>query len=161
MFGFLLPALVSEGIQELAGGGLVDDDEDGYIDDFFEFGYMSSLRYGTAFVPFGNILMMPLNQFDDKAYNDRITVSPSISLINSTLQGNTRFLMSIVDPNDDVSGSEVRSIATLLGLFTNLPLYAIGKPIGLFVDQVNGTWQPRDPLDAVRAYIFGIKGEGR
>ena len=161
MFGFLLPALVSEGIQELAGGGLVDDDEDGYIDDFFEFGYMSSLRYGTAFVPFGNILMMPLNQFDDKAYNDRITVSPSLSLINSTLQGNTRFLMSVVDPNDDISGSEVRSIATLLGLFTNLPLYAIGKPLGIFVDQVNGTWQPRGPLDAVRAYIFGIKGEGR
>ena len=161
MFGFLLPALVSEGIQELAGGGLVDDDEDGYIDDFFEFGYMSSLRYGTAFVPFGNILMMPLNQFDDKAYNDRITVSPSLSLINSTLQGNTRFLMSVVDPNDDISGSEVRSIATLLGLFTNLPLYAIGKPIGLFVDQINGTWTPRGPLDAVRAYIFGIKGQGK
>ncbi len=161
MFGFLLPALVSEGIQELAGGGLVDDDEDGYIDDFFEFGYMSSLRYGTAFVPFGNILMMPLNQFDDKAYNDRITVSPSISLINSTVQGNTRFLMSVIDPDDDISGSEVRSIATLLGLLTNLPLYAIGKPIGLFVDQVNGTWEPRGPLDAVRAYIFGIKGEGK
>ena len=161
MFGFLLPALVSEGIQKLAEGGLVDDDEDGYIDEFFEFGYMSALRYGSAFVPFGNFLMMPLNQFDDKPYNDRITVSPSISLINSTMQGNTRFLMSILDPDDDFSGSEVKSVFTLLGLLTNTPLYFIGKPVGIFVDQINGKWEPRGPLDAIRAYVFGYKGEGK
>ena len=161
MFGFLLPALVSEGIQKLAEGGLVDDDEDGYIDEFFEFGYMSALRYGSNFVPFGNFLMMPLNQFDEKPYNDRITVSPSISLINSTMQGNTRFLMSILDPDDDFSGSEVKSVFTLLGLLTNTPLYFIGKPVGIFVDQVNGKWEPRGPLDAVRAYVFGYKGEGK
>ncbi len=161
MFGFMLPALVSEAIQELAGGGLVDDDEDGYIDDFFEFGYMSALRYGTSFVPLGNMLMMPINQFDDKAYNDRITVSPSVSLINSTVQGSTRFVMSLFDPDDDISGHEVRSILTLSSLFTRVPTYFIAKPIGIYVDEEAGKWKPRGPIDRIRAYLFGIKGEGR
>ena len=36
LFGIAMPALISEAIQEMAAGGLVDDDEDGYVDELFE-----------------------------------------------------------------------------------------------------------------------------
>ena len=162
LFGFALPALVSEGIQELASGGLADEDEDGYIDEFFEFGYMSLLRYGTAFVPTGSsFLMVPLNMLDDKPYNDRITISPSMSLINSTMQGTTRMLINLTDPDKEVKGNEVRSVITLMGLLSGLPLYPFAKPIGLLHDLKDGRWVPRGPLDLVRGLVTGQAGEGR
>jgi len=162
LFGFALPALVSEGIQELASGGLADEDEDGYIDEFFEFGYMSLFRYGTAFVPTGSsFLMVPLNMLDDKPYNDRITISPSISLINSTMQGTTRMLINLSDPDKEVKGNEVRSVITLMGLLSGLPLYPFAKPIGLLYDLKDGRWVPRGPLDLVRGLVTGQAGEGR
>ena len=162
LFGFALPALVSEGIQELASGGLADEDEDGYIDEFFEFGYMSLLRYGTAFIPTGSsFLMVPLNMLDDKPYNDRITISPSISLINSTMQGTTRMLINLADPDKEVKGNEVRSVLTLMGLISRLPLYPFAKPIGLLHDLKDGRWVPHGPVDLIRGLVTGQAGEGR
>jgi len=69
--------------------------------------------------------------------------------------------MSVFDPDDDISGHEVRSILTLSSLFTRIPTYFIAKPIGIFVDEEAGKWKPRGPIDRIRAYLFGIKGEGR
>jgi len=165
LFGLALPALVSEAIQEAAGGGLVDDDEDGFVDELFEFGFMSIARYGTAFVPLGSTLFMaPLNQIDSKRYNDRITLSPSISLINTTVQGTTRFIWNlpgVIKGEKEVSGYDVRSGLTALSLLTKFPTYFAAKPIGLLVDLKNGKWTPRGPLDLIRAIVTGQKGEGR
>ena len=162
LFGFALPALVSEGIQELASGGLADEDEDGYIDEFFEFGYMSLFRYGSAFIPTGSsFIMVPLNMLDDKPYNDRMTISPSMSLINSTMQGSMRFLINLADPEKEVKGNEVRSILTLLGLIGKVPVYPIAKPIGLLHDLKDGRWVPRGPADLIRGLVTGQAGEGR
>ena len=161
LFGFVLPALVSEGIQELATGGLADEDEDGYIDEFFEFGYMSLFRYGSAFIPTGSsFLMVPLNMLDDKPYNDRITISPSISLINSTMQGTTRMLVNLAT-GKEVKGNEVRSVITLMGLIGNLPLYPFAKSIGLLHDLKDGRWVPHGPVDLIRGLVTGQAGEGR
>ena len=162
LFGFVLPALVSEGIQELATGGLVDEDEDGYIDEFFEFGYMSLFRYGTAFVPTGStFLMLPLNLLDDKPYNDRITVSPMLNLVGNTVTGSARYFINLSDPDKEVKGYEVRSILTLFGLLSGLPLYPFAKPIGLLHDLNNGRWVPRGPVDLIRGLVTGQAGEGR
>ncbi len=162
MFGTFLPAIVSEGIQEMAAGGLVDEDEDGYLDEIFDFIFFSTGRYGSAYIPLGStVLMMPFNLFDDKPYNDRITLSPSISLINSTLQGTSRFIVNVIDPDKDVKGNDVRSVLTLMSLFTKIPTYFAAKPIGNLVDLKDGRWVPRGPIDLIRGLVTGQKGQGR
>ena len=108
--------------------------------------------------------MSPLNQIDSKRYNDRITLSPSISLINTTVQGTTRFIWNlpgVIKGEKEVSGYDVRSGLTALSLLTRFPTYFAAKPIGLLVDLKNGKWTPRGPLDLIRAIVTGQKGEGR
>ena len=162
LFGSFLPAIVSEGIQEAFSGGLIDEDEDGYLDDILEFIFFSNARYTSAFIPTGStFLMLPFNLFDDKPYNDRITISPSISLINSTVQGTTRFFINLADPNKEVKGNEVRSVITLMGLIGQIPTYPFAKAIGLLHDYKNGRWVPRGPIDLIRGLVSGQKGEGR
>tara|TARA_B100000212_G_scaffold5900_1_gene4420 strand:- start:1987 stop:10092 length:8106 start_codon:yes stop_codon:yes gene_type:complete len=162
LFGSFLPAIVSEGIQEAFSGGLVDEDEDGYLDDILEFIFFSNARYTSAFIPTGStFLMLPFNAFDDKPYNDRITISPSISLINSTMQGTARFFINLADPNKEVKGNEVRSVITLMGLIGQIPTYPFAKAIGLLHDYKNGRWIPRGPIDLIRGLVSGQKGEGR
>ena len=162
LFGSFLPAIVSEGIQEAFSGGLIDEDEDGYLDDILEFIFFSNARYTSAFIPTGStFLMLPFNLFDDKPYNDRITISPSISLINSTVQGTTRFFINLADPNKEVKGNEVRSVITLMGLIGQVPTYPFAKAIGLLHDYKNGRWIPRGPIDLIRGLVSGQKGEGR
>ena len=162
LFGTFLPAIVSEGIQEMFSGGLVDEDEDGYLDEILEFIFFSNLRYGTAYIPTGStFLMMPFNLLDDKPYNDRITISPSISLINSTVSGTVRLLVNAIDPDKDIKGNEIRSVITLLGLISGQPLYPLAKPIGLLHDLKDGRWVPRGPIDLIRGLVSGQKGEGR
>ncbi len=162
LFGTFLPAIVSEGIQEAFSGGLVDEDEDGYLDEILEFIFFSNARYTSAFIPTGStFLMLPFNLFDDKPYNDRITISPSISLINSTVQGSFRFFVNAIDPNKDIKGNEVRSIITLMGLIGQIPTYPFAKAIGLLHDYREGRWIPRGPIDLIRGLVSGQKGEGR
>ena len=162
LFGTFLPAIVSEGIQEAFSGGLVDEDEDGYLDEILEFIFFSNARYTSAFIPTGStFLMLPFNLFDDKPYNDRITISPSVSLINSTVQGSYRFFVNLADPNKEIKGNEVRSVITLMGLIGQVPTYPFAKAIGLLHDYVNGRWVPRGPIDFVRGLVSGQKGEGR
>ena len=162
LFGSFLPAIVSEGIQETFGGGLVDEDEDGYLDEILEFIFFSNARYTSAFIPTGStFLMLPFNLLDDKPYNDRITISPSISLINSTVQGSFRFFVNLADPNKDVKGNEVRSVITLMGLIGQVPTYPFAKAIGLLYDLKDGRWVPRGPIDLIRGLVSGQKGEGR
>ena len=169
LFGIAMPALISEAIQEMAAGGLVDDDEDGYVDELFEFGFMSIARYSTAFVPLGStFLMQPLNLLDNKRYNDRITLSPSISLINTTLAGTMRFIWGLPqvitgekELSEVASGYNIRSFITAISLFTKVPTYFAAKPIGLYVDYKQGKWEPRGPIDALRALITGQRGQGK
>tara|TARA_B100001248_G_scaffold178920_1_gene136007 strand:- start:1097 stop:2212 length:1116 start_codon:yes stop_codon:yes gene_type:complete len=169
LFGLAMPALISEAIQEMASGGLVDDDEDGYVDELFEFGFMSMARYGSAFIPLGStFLIQPLNLLDNKRYNDRITLSPSISLINTTLAGTTRFIWGLPqvmtgqkELSEVATGYNIRSSITALSLFTKIPTYFVAKPIGLFVDMNQGKWEPRGPLDLFRAIITGQRGQGK
>ena len=162
LFGTFLPAIVSEGIQEAFSGGLVDEDEDGYLDEILEFIFFSNARYASAYIPTGStFLMLPFNLFDDKPYNDRITISPSISLINSTMQGSFRFFVNAIDPNKDIKGNEVRSIITLMGLIGQIPTYPFAKAIGLLHDYRDGRWVPRGPIDLIRGLVSGQKGEGR
>ena len=162
LFGTFLPAIVSEGIQEAFSGGLVDEDEDGYLDEILEFIFFSNARYASAYIPTGStFLMLPFNLFDDKPYNDRITISPSISLINSTVQGSMRYFINLADPNKEVKGNEVRSVITLIGLIGQVPTYPFAKAIGLLHDYRDGRWIPRGPIDFVRGLVSGQKGEGR
>ena len=162
LFGTFLPAIVSEGIQEAFSGGLVDEDEDGYLDEILEFIFFSNARYASAYIPTGStFLMLPFNLFDDKPYNDRITISPSISLINSTMQGSFRFFVNAIDPDKDIKGNEIRSIITLMGLIGQVPTYPFAKAIGLLHDYKDGRWVPRGPIDLIRGLVSGQKGEGR
>ena len=130
---------------------------------------MSIARYSTAFIPLGStFLMQPLNLLDNKRYNDRITLSPSLSLINTTVAGTTRFIWGLPqvitgekELSEVASGYNIRSFITAISLFTKIPTYFAAKPIGLYVDYKQGKWEPRGPIDALRAIITGQRGQGK
>ena len=156
MFGTFLPAIVSESIQEIAAGGLVDEEEDGYLDEIFDFIFFSTGRYGSAYIPLGStVLMMPFNLFDDKPYNDRITLSPSVSILESSLRAPVSFYLALTNEDKDLSGRNVKDMLTFMSLVTGIPLTILGKPIGYQVDVNRGKVDPLSLPDYLRGLVTG------
>ena len=158
MFGLYIPAVVSGIIVQAFGGNLNDADEDGWIDEVAELLLLEPLRFGLAFVPGGNILPVPFNVLNDKPYDDRITTSPAISSIESSTTGSVRAFRAFLDPNEEVTGKNVRDVFTLLSLLSNYPLTIIGRPFSYLQDVSTGRVTPEGPLDFIRGVATGKSG---
>ena len=113
LLGFGLPMLLADAIVRTVGGDWDDDDDDGYMDEVAEWFFGSQLRGAAALVPFGNIALVPFNSFNDKPYDDRISTSPSVSVLEAATVGTVRTGINIVQ-NGEVSGKNIRDVMVCL-----------------------------------------------
>jgi len=155
LLGFGLPMLVADAIVRAVGGDFDDEDDDGYLDEVASWFFGSQLRGAAALVPFGNIAIVPLNSFNDLPYDDRMTTSPSISLLEAATVGTVKTAINIVDEDRDITGKNVRDVLTLLSLITGIPLTVLGRPIGYAVDVESGKIDPTSDADYVRGLVTG------
>jgi hypothetical protein len=161
ILGFMLPMVMSDAIVRTLGGQWDDDDDDGYLDEMAEWFFGSQLRGAVALVPgVGPGIMAVANAFNDKPYDDRMTTSPSISMLEASTVGVSKTVINVLDDDREVTGKNVRDVLTLLSLVTGIPLSVIGRPIAYEVDEERGRIDPTSDLDYIRGLATGKASEG-
>ena len=159
ILGFMAPALVADAIARSMGGDW-DPDDDGYLDDFMDWFFGSQARAAVAMVPFGSAAATAVTTaFNSKAYDDRITASPSIAALEAATIGVGKTVINIADDDKDVTGKNVRDVTTLISLATGIPVTVLGRPVGYLVDVNRKKAKPTGPIDVARGLVTGVAKE--
>ena len=154
LMGFTVPALLADAIKRGMTGGFEDDDDDGYLDVWFDWLFMSQLRGGLAMVPVaGPWANTAMNMFNDKPYDDRLSLSPGVGALDAAARTPVNVYRLATGEGD--WSRTAKDTLTLLGLATGIPLGALGRPVGYGLDVAEGDVEPTDPVDAVRGAVTG------
>lgn len=155
IFGFAIPALLADAIATAMRGGLEDDEEDGYLDELFGWFFLGQVRFGVAAVPVvGQAANAVIGGFTSAPYDDRVSTSPAISVIEAGARVPYEVYKSAFE-GDEFSRRDVRDTLNLLGIITGLPLGALGRPVGYATGVAQGDVVPTGPADAARGLITG------
>jgi hypothetical protein len=156
-FGFMVPAMLADAIALAFRGGPGDEDGDGeYLDDWLmSMLVMAPIKNLTAMIPgLGQFAVAGINRWNDKPYDDRVSLSPAISMLEASV-GSTRSVYEAV-VNDGNPQRAVRDVATLISMTTGLPATALARPIGYASGVMSGNVDPESPLDAARGLVTGV-----
>lgn len=154
--GFLLPALVADLIATAFRGGFDDEDEDGYLDELFQWFFIGQVKFAVAGVPVvGQATNAAIGSFTGVPYDDKVSVSPAVSAIDSSVRVPAEVYQSIVE-GESFNRRDVRDTLTFLGLMTGLPLGWAGRPIGYGVGVAQGDIEPTSTADAARGFLTGV-----
>jgi tetratricopeptide (TPR) repeat protein len=156
IFGFMIPAVLGDVIVKAAAGEPWGDDDDSYLDDIMAFFFSSQARTATAFFPgVGPAVQSGINAMNNKWYDDRITLSPAVSMIESAVGGNAANVYRAIQGKQVSHKKATRDLLTLLGLASGLPLAVISRPVGYMMDVSEGKAKPTGPVDYARGLITG------
>jgi len=150
-----IPAFIGEAIAVALRGGLEDDEGDGYIDELLQMFFMSQAKFALAAVPVvGQAANAVIGSATKAPYDDRISLSPSVSVLESGAGVPYAIYQGIVE-GKEFNRQDVRNTLNLLGVMTGLPLGAVGRPVGYAVGVAQGEIQPTSAADAIRGAITG------
>lgn len=155
MMGLMTPIWVAEAIALAMRGGPEDDDDDGYLDDWLAqvFG-MGTAKGLLAQIPIaGQFGVAAANRFNDNPLDDRVSLSPAISLLESAVGAPQSVYKAIVE--DGSSQKAIRDVATLVSVATGVPLYGVSRPIGYTAGVIEGRIEPQGPIDVMRGLVTG------
>lgn len=153
--GLLAPIWVAEAIAQAFRGGPGDEDDDGYLDDWLMavFGF-GTLRGMTAQIPIaGQVGQMAVSRFNNNPADDKFSLSPAVSLIESAVGSPASVYKAIIE--DGNAQKAVRDVAAAATLLTGLPFYAAARPVGYAAGVAQGKIEPTDAVDAVRGTVTG------
>lgn len=157
--GLLVPIWVAEAIAQAFRGGPEDDEGDGYLDDWlaavFGFGTIKGL---SAQVPvIGQAGQLVINRFNDNPADDKFSLSPAVSLIESSVSAPASVYKAIVD--DGNAQKAVRDVAAAATLITGLPIYAAARPVGYLAGMADEKIRPAGPVDLTRGLVTGTASQ--
>lgn len=153
--GLLVPIWVAETIALGFRGGPEDEDDDGWLDDWLAavFG-LGTIRGLGAQVPLvGQAAQLVVNRFNDNPADDKFSLSPAVSLIESTVSAPSSVYKAIVD--DGNKQKAVRDVAAAATMITGLPIYAAARPVGYLAGVADERIEPTGPVDLTRGLITG------
>jgi hypothetical protein len=161
--GMMIPAMMSEEIHRAMAGKSfpgTSDDED-TLTDVMAFFFGSQQRALTAMLPgVGQVINSGINYAlggRSNGYDDRISTSPAISLIESAASAPKSAYEAITA--DGSRKKAIRDTMTFLGLMTGMPLAPLAKPLGYLSDVDEGKTDPTGPIDFARGLVSGKSGE--
>jgi hypothetical protein len=158
--GYAIPVVLSELIVRAMSGRLDDDDDGEYLDDMMSTFFGSQFRALTAMVPgFGQVAQGVYNLTNDNRYDDRITTSPAITVLERAARSPKTVYEAIVKGKNQRKG--IQDFFTTMGLMTGLPLAPLAKPIGYLADVKEGKAHPSGPVDYTRGLISGQPGNNK
>lgn len=157
--GLLVPIWVAEAIAQAFRGGPEDDEGDGYLDDWlaavFGFGTIKGL---SAQIPvIGQAGQLVVNRFNDNPADDKFSLSPAVSLIESSVSAPASVYKAIVD--DGNAQKAVRDVAAAATLITGLPIYAASRPVGYLAGMADEKIRPAGPVDLTRGLVTGTASQ--
>lgn len=161
-FGFMLTAVSADLLMKAINGrGFDEDDDESYLDDFIGTFLDSQYRMGTAMLPLvGPALNAAKSYFNDKPYDDKLSLSPVVNTLESAAHGLYSGYKLLTDP-EDFKKRDLKDGFTLLGLAASavadktVPLSALNKPAGYLLDYMNGDANPENPVDFTKGLIRG------
>lgn len=156
LMGFAIPALIADAIVQVSDGD-IDDDDDGYIDDFLKWFFGAQFRTAAAFLPGGGSVASTFNALNDKVYDDRVTTSPAVSQLEASTIGTMKALKNLWE-DGELTKKNIKDLLTAVGMATGLPVGTAGKPIGYILDVEEGRADPSGPIDYTRGLITGKSG---
>jgi hypothetical protein len=155
LMGFAIPALLGDAIAKALRGGWEDEEGDGYMDDLFAWFFSSQAKFALAAVPVvGQAGNAALGAFTKMPYDDRISMSPAVSVIESGLSVPAAAYKALVE-GEEFNRADVRNTLNLLGILTGTPTGALAKPVGYGVGVAQGDIEPTGPVDAARGVVTG------
>ncbi|MCB0246603.1 MAG: hypothetical protein KDI12_24550, partial [Anaerolineae bacterium] len=156
--GYLANAIVAEAIIQVFRGGPDDEDKDGeFLDDWLKTLLLAPIRFAIAMVPgVGQVANAAVNAWNSKPYDDRISTSPAISMIESAVKAPVSAYKAVA--GDGSVKAAVRDVSTLIGMTVGLPASVAAKPLGYVADVQAGKVQPLNAADAARGAITGSAG---
>lgn len=153
-FGYMAPALMAELIVQAAGGFDAGDDDDFELWDALRLFVNSQWRPAAAMVPgVGQLVTAAVNRFNNKYYDDRISTSPAISMLESSISAPYSVYKAIA--NDGSWKRASKDVLNLLGAITQIPVGPLGKPVGYVMDVAQGKVEPEGGMDVARGLISG------
>ena len=156
-YSIMMPAVIAGMIgRTFAGNLFLDEEDDGMIvDDMMKAVLGDLVNYKKAFVPiFGNALLIPINQFDDKPWNDNLVSSPSLELLVRGSQTAFKLPVDLIE-GKGISGRQVRDISALVTIFSGIPITPLGKSSGYLIDVGTGKVNPENAMDLIRGTLTG------
>lgn len=151
------PAFFGQIIADAMRGRLPDDeDEDGQVlDDWMAYFLKSNVMYLTAMIPFfGQAANATINAFDDKPMNDRLSISPVVSIVEGSIRGGKNLSKAIA--GDDVNdGRMIADVASGIGFFTGLPLGQPARPVAFGAAVREGRADADGPYDVMTGILSG------
>lgn len=155
LMGYAVPALMADAIAIMFRGGLDDDEDDGYLDELLQWFFMGQVKFGLAAVPVvGQVTNAAIGAFTDVPYDDRVSVSPAVSVIESGARLPAEVYQTIVE-GESFNRRDTRDLMNMLGIISGTPIGALGRPVSYGVGVAQGDIEPTGPLDAARGLVTG------
>lgn len=155
LMGYAVPALMADAIAVMFRGGFDDDEDDGYLDEMLQWFFMGHVKFGLAAVPVvGQVTNAAIGAFTDVPYDDRVSVSPAVSIIESSARLPAEVYQTIVE-GESFNRRDTRDLMNFLGIISGTPLGAVGRPVSYGVGVAQGDIEPTGPLDVARGLVTG------
>lgn len=153
----IVPSVISEVLQKAIRGEPWDEDEDGWlIDDMLALFFGSQARAAAAMVPgVGQFATAAFNRWNDKWYDDRISTSPAISLLESAAGAASGRSIWRAATGEGSKKPAVRDALSLISLLSGIPTMPLVRGAGYLIDVQEGNVQPRGTLDFMRGILSG------
>lgn len=153
--GMAIPAFVAELIAAGPPDEEDDEDGDGLLDEWLAMFFGAQAKSVAAMVPVaGQISVLGANYMDDKVYNDRLNISPAVSLIESAVYGGTAALSGELF-DEDLTKKEMRSALILTGMAFGVPVGPLMRAGGYAIDEAEGRKDADNALEYGAGLLLG------
>jgi hypothetical protein len=155
--GMMAPLWMAEAIAIAMRGGPEDKDDDGYLDDWLAavFG-IGTIKGTMAMVPFiGQLVNASINRFNSNPADDKMSLSPAVSLLESAVGVPMDVYKAIADPEKLNARNAVRDVASAVSIVTGLPAIAFARPLGYLAGMADNRIEPTGPADLARGLVTG------
>lgn len=145
--GLAIPAFVAELISQGTPDDEDDEDGDGLLDEWLAMFFGSQAKSLATMIPIaGHGAVLVANQSDSRVWNDRLNVGPALSAGESAGKGLAAILTGEVF-DEEFTKTEFRSLLTLLGLGTGLPVAPVARAGGYLFDVESGRKDPQSAAE--------------
>lgn len=151
-----IPAILSSILYRTFTGKFDEDEDDKIVDDLSEVFLLSQFNFVVAGIPaMGTASRFIQGTIDDKAFNDRLSISPIVQQIEAS-GGIVRLSKTLMN-DDELKAKDIKDSLTFIGLLTSTPLGSpmIKHPIGFMMEVNSGKQNPEKPIDYIRGFTTG------
>jgi hypothetical protein len=118
---------------------------------------MGTIKGTFAMVPFvGQLANAGLNRLNNNPADDKISLSPAVSLLEASAGNAAHVYKAITGDADKINArNAVRDVASAVSIATGLPAVALARPLGYLAGVADDKIDPTGPVDMARGMVSG------